>query len=135
MNDTHVRVRQLLEEAITLLQDNERQTHQTPAPNGDDADLTQLTGSIGRPEYKEVKGYPLFSAGLGVRRIDGQTEWLNVVCWRKAASWARDNVYRGDLVSVVGRWQTEEWADKETGEARTKNVFVIVRFERVDAAA
>lgn len=137
MNDTNTRVRELLQEAINLLQTSDvpKDTRPHPAPAEAKGDQIELTGTIGRPEYREIKGLPLWTAGLGVRRIDGRLEWVTLQAWRKRAISAEETINRGDTITVIGRWTENSWTDKENCEIRTRDVFVIDHFESISDAA
>lgn len=82
-----------------------------------------LTGTIGRPSYSQVKGTSLFTAGLGVRRIDGKLEWVNLEAWRDTADAMKD-IARGKTATVIGKWKTNQWVD-QNGVMRSRDVFVV----------
>jgi hypothetical protein len=124
------RVAELLQEAITILQ-SEDIREPTKLQVVPDEDEITLTGRIGRPEYKEVKGIPLFEAGLGIRRIDGKVEWANIQAWRNAAIWANVNLSRGAIVSATGKWKTNTWTTTD-GALKEREVFVVTSFELGD---
>ncbi len=127
--DTRARAIDLMQQAINLLQETNAPQKKTDDP---ETDLIRLTGTVGRPEYREAKGLPLYTFGLGIRRIDAKTEWINGVAWRKTALWAQENVRRGDTVAVQGYWETQEWTDQSSGELKAKNVFIVNHFESVN---
>jgi single-strand DNA-binding protein len=41
--------------------------------------------------------------------VDGQTEWFSVRVFRAAATMVHDSVAKGQPVTVVGRFKTNEW--------------------------
>ena len=86
-------------------------------------ELITLSGTIGRPEFKQVRGIPLFTAGLGIRRVDGRLEWINLEAWRELAE-ALSVAQRGDGVTVKGKWKTNQWTDRD-GMLRSRDVFAV----------
>ena len=93
-------------------------------------ELVEITGVIGRPEYKRVKDgtLPIFTAGLGVKNGDEQTHWLNLLAYRAVADKAHE-IGRGKTVKVTGSFKEESWADQTTGEIRSKQVLVATAIE------
>ena len=128
--DTKSRVRELLQEAINLLQESNG-----PEPTKlhvvQPVDELTLTGKIGRPEYKEPRGLPLFEAGLGIRRIDGKMEWVNLQAWRAVAIEANEQLRSGAIVTVHGKWKTNTWTT-ESGELKEREVFIVTSFDLGD---
>jgi single-strand DNA-binding protein len=51
--------------------------------------------------------------------VDDKTLWIDATCWRQLAENVAESIGKGDLITVVGRLQTEEWTNKE-GEKRSK---------------
>ena len=51
--------------------------------------------------------------------VDDKTLWIDATCWRQLAENVAESIGKGDLVTVVGRLQTESWENKE-GEKRSK---------------
>ena len=47
-----------------------------------------------------------------------ETEWFNVVTWRKLAETCGNYVYKGQKVYVEGRLQTRKWTDPQGVEKR-----------------
>jgi len=47
-----------------------------------------------------------------------ETEFHNVVLWRKQAEIARDHLQKGRQIYIKGRLKTRKWQDKETGKNR-----------------
>lgn len=56
--------------------------------------------------------------------VDSATLWIDVTCFGPTAENVAESIRRGDDVVVVGRFQTDEWDDKETGAKRSKTVFL-----------
>jgi single-stranded DNA-binding protein len=119
---------ELLNEAIHLLQEPPTPIRAAQAPAEDEM---SFTGSIGRPELKQVgrDGVALFTAGLKYRReIDARFDWINLVAWRNTALWANDNLTSGSVVTVKGRFENQEWTD-QGGEKKQRTVFSVRVFE------
>jgi single-strand DNA-binding protein len=51
--------------------------------------------------------------------VDDKTLWIDVTCFRQLAENVAESIGKGDLITVVGKLQTEEWTNKE-GEKRSK---------------
>ena len=51
--------------------------------------------------------------------VDDKTLWLDTTMFKQLAENTVESVVKGDLVTVVGRLQTEEWTTQE-GEKRSK---------------
>jgi single-strand DNA-binding protein len=51
---------------------------------------------------------------------DDKTCWLDVTCFKQLAENVAESITKGDSVVVVGKLQTDEWEDKETGQKRSK---------------
>lgn len=49
---------------------------------------------------------------------DDKTLWINVTCFKQLAEHVAESVAKGDLITVVGRLQTNAWETKE-GEKRS----------------
>lgn len=120
------RARVLAQELVDVVTDEDQQS---AAP----ADEVTLTGTIGRPELKTVKGTPLFTAGLAIRCIDGKLEWVSIEAWRAIAT-ELSAYSRGQTVTVAGRWKTNQWVDQD-GVMRSRDVFVVRRVSDPDASS
>jgi single-strand DNA-binding protein len=55
--------------------------------------------------------------------VDDKVLWLNVTCFKQIAENAAESLRKGDLVSVTGRLQTDEWETQE-GEKRSRIVLI-----------
>ena len=67
----------------------------------------------------------------GFRNQDGETEtdFLDIVAWRKLAETVGDNLGKGRLVAVQGRMQQDRWEDNEgNNRSKVKVVANNVRF-------
>jgi single-strand DNA-binding protein len=51
---------------------------------------------------------------------DSDSLWLDVTCFDKLAENVCESLVKGDLLLVVGRWRTDEWTDRESGQKRSK---------------
>lgn len=98
-----------------------------------------LVGNLGRdPELRSTQGgTPVANFSLATNRrykdSDGnrreQTEWHNVVCFRRLAEIAGEYLRRGRLIYVEGRLHTSSWEDRETGDRRYRIEVVCERFQ------
>jgi single-strand DNA-binding protein len=87
-----------------------------------------IIGNVGRdPELRYTPdGTPTTKFSVAVSRVwktpDGEqkeeTEWFNVVTWRKLAETCSNYVYKGQKVYVEGRLQTRKWTDPQGVEKR-----------------
>lgn len=57
----------------------------------------------------------------------GETTWLPVKCFGKAAEGAADALVKGDEVIAVGKLRTESWDDKKSG-GKVSRLFLIADF-------
>jgi single-strand DNA-binding protein len=48
-----------------------------------------------------------------------ETDFFNVVAWRRSAEFAGQYLNKGRLVSIDGRLRTRSWVDQATGQKRT----------------
>ena len=91
-----------------------------------------IIGNVGRdPELRYTPdGTPTTKFTVAVNRVwntpDGErkeeTEWFNVVTWRKLAETCSNYVYKGQKVYVEGRLQTRKWMDPQGIERRFVDV-------------
>jgi single-strand DNA-binding protein len=98
-----------------------------------------IIGNVGKdPELRYTPdGTATARFSVAVNRVwkspDGErkeeTEWFNVVVWRKLAETCSSYVHKGLSVYVEGRLQTRKWTDKEGLERRTTELIATdVRF-------
>ena len=91
-----------------------------------------LVGHLGKdPEVRHLDGnntvanFPLATSESYTTR-DGnkveQTEWHNIVLWRKLAEIAEKYVKKGSLVYIEGRLRTRSWDDKDGNKRYTTEV-------------
>ena len=62
-----------------------------------------------------------------------RTLYLDATAWEHTAERMAENIKKGDQVYVVGRLETQEWEDKQTGQKRSKPLLqlrTIRKFER-----
>ncbi|GGU46436.1 single-stranded DNA-binding protein [Nocardioides albus] len=57
--------------------------------------------------------------------VDATPTFHNIKVWGRQAENLAESLFRGDRALVHGQIETESWADKDTGELRTKDVVVI----------
>lgn len=84
-----------------------------------------LVGRAGRdPEVRYFEsGTMVANLTLAVnRRKDEDPDWFNLEIWGKQAQVAADYVRKGSLIGVVGSVRIEKWADRSTGEQKSKLV-------------
>jgi len=55
--------------------------------------------------------------------VDDKTLWLNVTCFKQLAENCAESLRKGDIVSVTGKLQTDEWQN-EQGEKRSQIVLI-----------
>lgn len=108
------RVLELLRRAVAILEGDKPQEPPRDFQPGEDE--TILEGTIGRPELKMVGAdeIPLYTFGLRVRTPEGQEQWVNAQCWRRTALWAKENLDRGQVVQLIGKWETSTYNGVET---------------------
>ena len=82
----------------------------------------ELTGIIGRPEFKVVKGKSLWTAGLGIQ--DGNTTyWRNLTAWGSLAEEAK-SLQRGERVRLFAKSRDENYVDGN-GVLRRKTSYIV----------
>lgn len=57
-----------------------------------------------------------------------ETDWINAVCWGKTAEYFGQKVKKGDLIEIVGRLQSNEYNDQQSGQKRTSHEINFDRF-------
>ncbi len=98
-----------------------------------------IIGNVGRePELRYTPdGTPTARFSVAVNRTwntpDGErkeeTEWFNVVTWRKLAERCSQYLYKGQSVYVEGRLQTRKWTDQQGMERKSVDLVAFdVRF-------
>ena len=101
-----------------------------------------LIGNVGRdPEMRYIQsGEPVTTFSLATTRRwtgqDGQkheeTEWHNVVAWRRLAEQCNEYLTKGSSVYIEGRIQTRSWDDQATGQKRYRTEVVADRMQMLD---
>jgi single-strand DNA-binding protein len=90
-----------------------------------------LVGRAGRdPEVRYFESGTMvanFTLAVNAFKKGEDPDWFNLVIWGKQAQVAADYVKKGGLISVSGRSTTEKWADKSTGEQRSKPIVNVER--------
>jgi single-strand DNA-binding protein len=62
-----------------------------------------------------------------------QTEWHNLVAFKRTAEIVRDYVKKGSKLYVEGKIQTRSWDDKETGAKRYKTEILVNELALLDS--
>ena len=103
----------------------------------------QLIGNVGRdPEMRYLQsGEPVATFSLATNRRwtgpDGrpreETEWHQVVAWRRLAEQCAEYLVKGRKVYVEGRLQTRSWTDATTGQIRYRTEVVADHMLLLDA--
>src|SRR3954466_14503387 len=101
-----------------------------------------LIGNLGRdPEMRYLQsGEPVATFTVATSQKwtgqDGQpreqTEWHNIVCWRKLAEQANEYLAKGRKVYVEGRVQTRSWGGQD-GQKRYMTEIVASTFTMLDS--
>ncbi len=100
-----------------------------------------LIGHLGKdPEVRHLEGgntvanFPLATSESYTTR-DGnrveQTEWHNIVVWRKLAEIAEKYLKKGSLIYVEGRIRTRSWEDKDNNKRYITEI-VASNFQMLD---
>jgi single-strand DNA-binding protein len=102
-----------------------------------------LIGNVGRdPEMRYLQsGEPVTTFSVATNRRwtgqDGQpreeTEWHNIVAWRKLAEQCNEYLSKGRKVYIEGRLQTRSWDDQATGQKRFRTEIVADRMDMLDS--
>ncbi len=102
-----------------------------------------LIGNVGRdPEMRYLQsGEPVTTFSVATNRrwsgSDGQpreeTEWHNVVAWRKLAEQCNEYLIKGRKVYIEGRLQTRSWDDQASGQKRFRTEIVADRMIMLDS--
>ena len=87
-------------------------------------------GNVGQVNVRDVNGVKVASFSLAVSEKytdkNGQahenTEWFNVVCWRKTAELVEKFVQKGDRVFVDGKLKMRKYTDKDGNEKSVMDV-------------
>lgn len=93
-----------------------------------------LIGNVGRdPEMRYLQsGEPVTTFSVATNRrwtgSDGQqheeTEWHNVVAWRKLAEQCNEYLNKGRKVYIEGMLKTRSWDDQATGQKKYRTEIV-----------
>lgn len=93
------------------------------------SDSISIVGTLGRePELRYTAGGQAmctFSVAVTRKWKDNageakeQTSWFDVTAWREMAENVAASLGKGSRVIVVGRPETREWDDRDTGKKRT----------------
>ncbi len=87
-----------------------------------------LVGRLGRdPEVRYTASQvPVCTFSLATdwqnRNGEKQTEWHNIVAWRKLAEICGQYLNKGKLIYIEGRLQTRDWDDRDGNKRRTTEI-------------
>lgn len=99
-------------------------------------DLNQctFTGRLGRdpeqrfsPDGNETSSFSI-ACGWKTSTKEG-TEWINVVAFGKLAQICNQYLAKGKQVLIVGRYNTQKWQDRETGQDRYSTRIIADRMQ------
>lgn len=111
-----------------------------------DLNKVMVIGNLGKdPEMRfTADGTPVTSFSVAVNRMTGsmggerrqETDWFNIVAWRKLAETCNQYLAKGKRVYIEGRLQTRSWQDKE-GQTRYQTEIIandVIFLDRATAA-
>ena len=92
-----------------------------------------LVGRAGHdPEVRYFEsGGVVANLALAVNRAsrDDEPDWFPLAVWGKQAQVAADYVRKGSLLGITGSFTLDRWADRSTGEERSKPVIRVGRLD------
>src|SRR5438270_3448829 len=99
-----------------------------------------LIGRLTRdPEMKYTpQGIAVATMGIAVDRFtkddqgEYETDFFNVVAWRRSAEFASNYLKKGRLVSIDGRLQARSWVEQTSGQKRTVYEIVAENIQGLD---
>ena len=99
-----------------------------------------LVGRLTRdPEMKYTpQGIAVSTMGIAVDRFskndqgEYETDFFNIVAWRRSAEFASNYLKKGRLISVDGRLQARSWVEQTTGQKRTVYEIVAENIQGLD---
>ena len=99
-----------------------------------------LVGRLTRdPEMKYTpQGIAVATMGIAVDRFtkndqgEYETDFFNIVAWRRSAEFASNYLKKGRLVSIDGRLQARSWVEQTTGQKRTTYEIVADNIQGLD---
>ena len=65
-----------------------------------------------------------FTVAVNRQKKDDPADFINCVAWKNTAEFVSKYFGRGQMIAVVGRWQTRSYVDKD-GHNRTVNECVV----------
>jgi single-strand DNA-binding protein len=84
-----------------------------------EADITLKGHLVNDPVLRKTNsGIPVTTIRIGVKRVDGETTYHSVVCWKRTAEVVAQFKRKGHEVEVTGRPVERTWTDKD-GNDRT----------------
>lgn len=92
----------------------------------------RLTAEPGRPRQTQ-SGKDVLNVRLAVNQPGrDQAVFVDVTCWGNTAGNVANYLHKGSLVAVSGELAESKWADKDTGEARSKHFINASRVDFLD---
>ncbi len=95
---------------------------------GRDPEIRYLNNNVPKANFV-LATHEYFKDSQG-RKVE-QTEWHNIVCWRKLAEIAQKILKKGMKVYVEGRLQTRHWVDKNGNKKQVTEIvadnFIVIR--------
>jgi len=99
-----------------------------------------LIGRLTRdPEMRYTpQGIAVATMGIAVDRFtkddqgEYETDFFNIVAWRRSAEFASNYLKKGRLVSVDGRLQARSWVEQTSGQKRTVYEIVAENIQGLD---
>lgn len=95
--------------------------------------FTMLTGRATKDvELKDAKNSKVATIRLAVNErikkrddtYEEKTMYIDAECWGQRAEYAANNIRRGDIVSVVGKLEQDEWTGKDGVSRQKHKVYV-----------
>jgi single-strand DNA-binding protein len=100
--------------------------------------VVALVGCLGRdPETKYLDGGKVvtkFSIAVNRPKKGGNEQdpdWFDCEAWDKTAEFVTNYIKKGYRVSIVGKLKQEKWADRNTGENRSRVMVSVDRLENL----
>lgn len=86
-----------------------------------------IVGNLGQdPEMRQAGNIPVCNLSIATSHRKGQGQnvewvstWHRVTVWGHQANLCAQSMKKGMKVFIVGRWEQQEWNDKNTGEKKT----------------
>jgi single-strand DNA-binding protein len=99
--------------------------------------VCSFTGRAGKdPEvryFESGKMVAEFSIAVDGWKRDQKPLWLNLKIWGRIADVAANYVRKGSMIAVSGQLENETWADRVSGEERSKIVLNVKDLTLLDS--